>query len=813
MEEFIRDLRFSWRQMVRTPGFTLAILACLAVGIGANSATYSFAKTVLNPPSLVKDPDRLVRLFTEHSNGLKFASFSYPDFKDLRDQSKVFSELAVDTPTPLHISNEGQNERFWGSLVSANYFHLLGIEMARGRGFRPEEDLAPGAHPVVVLSHGLWQRRFGGDPGAVGRTIDINGHPFTVIGITPEGFNGGSAGFHLELWVPMMMYQVVTPGRDIQFRDDHWISFVIGRLKPGVSIEQAQAEVRTLMSQYAQAYPDTNKGKTAMVLPESSSSLHPMVRSAFVGFVGLMFAIVGFVLLLACSNVAGLLMARSAVRRREIGIRLALGVGRRRLVRQLLTESMLLALAAGLLGIWLSLFLTRAIQSFRPPFDMPIVFEPKLDPGVVGFTLLITLVTGILFGLAPALHATRTDLVTSLKDGSPGAGSGSFWFRKILVIGQVCLSMVLLIGAGLALQSLRNAHRADFGFQPENRLLASIDLDLQGYDEARGRQFTRNVRDQLAALPGVVDVSYADFPPLSLNRQQGSITPEGFEAAEGSDLPIVGFSRVGPDFFKAMGVPLVEGRGFSATDRADTPLVAVVNEAFAKRFWPSQEAMGKHIILGSGKRLEVVGIAKDGKYFSVGEETTPYFYAPVEQGYRGAVTFVVHAQANPSGLLEATRREINRLDPKLPVFNLKTMDEHLSFALLPSRLAAVIISVFAVLALFLSALGLFAIISYWAAQRSHDFAIRQAIGATSNEILQLVLRQGLTLAVIGVVLGLALGAFLSRLISGLLYGVAVGNPTPYIAAAAALLVVVVAASLLPARRAVSRDLVLALRGE
>ncbi|HEV7672586.1 MAG TPA: ABC transporter permease [Thermoanaerobaculia bacterium] len=813
MEELIRNLRFTGRQMLRAPGFTVAILACLAIGIGANSATYSFAKTVLNPPSLVKDPDRLVRLFTEHSNGLKYGSFSYPDYKDLRDQGKVFSELAVDTPTPLHISNEGQNERYWGSLVSGNYFTTLGVEVIKGRSFRPEEDSVEGAHPVVVVSHGFWQRRFGGDPGAIGRTLDINGHPFTIIGITPEGFSGGNAGFHLEFWVPMMMYKVITPGREIEERDNHWLGYVIGRLKPGVTVAQAQAEVKTSMSRFAQAYPATNKGKTAVVLPESKSSLHPMVRGAFVSFVSLMFAIVGVVLLLACSNVAGLLMARSAARRREIGIRLSLGVGRRRLLGQLLTESLVLSLVAGVLGIGLSLFLTRAIQAFRPPFDMPIVFEPKLDPGVLGFTLLITLVTGVLFGLAPALHATRTDLVTSLKDGSPGAGSGGFWLRKALVIGQVCLSMILLIGAGLALQSLKNAHGADFGFQSENRLLASVDLELQGYDEPKGRQFLRNVREHLAALPSVENVSYADFPPLSLNRQQASIQPEGFEAAEGSDVPIIGYSRVGPEFFKTMGISLLQGRGFSATDQTDTPLVAVVNQTLADQYWPHQQAIGKHLTFGSGKRLEVVGVARDGKYFSVGEEPTPYVYAPLEQGYRGAVTFVVQTQSNPALLLEPVRREITRFDPKLPVFNLKTLSEHLSFALLPSRLAAVIISVFAGLALFLSALGLFAIISYWAAQRASDFAIRQAIGATSGQIARLVFRQGFTLAIGGLVLGLAIGALLSRLIAGMLYGVSVGNPAPYLAAAAALLLVVALACLLPAQKMIKRNVVLALRGD
>jgi macrolide transport system ATP-binding/permease protein len=812
MEKIIQDLRYSFRQMVRSPGFTLAILVCLALGIGANSATFSFAKSLLSPPSEIENPDQLVRLFIESSSGLKFGSFSYPDYKDLRDQCQAFSELAVDTPTPLHLSIEGRNERFWGSLVSANYFKALGVEIAKGRGFGPADDLAPGASPVVVLSHGFWERRFAADPGVLGRTISLNDHRFTIIGIAPEGFSGSNVGLRSELWVPLMMHQVIIPNRDIDARGQFWLSYVIGRLKPGVNIQQAKAEVDATMSRLKEAYPETNIGRSVALYPEKSASLHPMMRGAFIGFLGLMFAVVGFVLLLACSNVAGLLMARSAVRRREVAIRLALGVSRGRLIRQLLTESVVLAFGAGILGVLLSLVLTRALQAFHPSIDIPISVEPKIDLLVLGFTLLIAVVTGILFGLAPALQLTRTDLVGSLKEGSPAAGSASVWFRKVLVVGQVCLSMILLLGSSLALQSFKNAHNVDFGFRPDRVLIASVDLDLQGYNEQSGRQFIHALRERLEGLPGVTAVSYANAIPLSLNRQQTFVTPQGSELVEGSSRPIVGYNVVGPDYFTAMGTSLLQGRGFLPTDGANSPPVALINTTFAKKFWPNENPIGKHVTT-FGDELQVVGVVEDGKYFSLGEDPTPYLYVPLERYYRGNLTLIVRSASTSSLLLEPVRREVNTLDPKLPVYSLKTLDQHLSFALLPARLAAIIISLFALLALFLSSVGLFAIVSYWVNQRAKEIAIRKAIGATLGHLIQLVLWQGLSLAIIGIVVGLAIGAGLARLISGLLYGLPGSSPVPYLTAVATLLIVVLLATLLPVRKAVRVDLVQELRGE
>ncbi len=665
-------------------------------------------------------------------------------------------------------------------------------------------------HPVVVLSYGFWQRRFGGDPQVIGRTVYLNGHPFTVIGVAAQGFTGINVGLVSELWVPISTVAITAPDQDLAARGNGWIGAVIGRLKPDASLGAARAQIAAAMSQLQKVYPATNAGKSATLYPEASASLNPMVRGAFVGFLGLLFAIVGLVLLLACSNVAGLLMARSAARRREIAVRLALGIGRSRLLRQLLTESLVLALIAGLLGLLASLAGMRAIQSFKPPVDLPFAILPQLDLGALGFTFAVAVATGILFGLAPALQATRTDLVGALKQDTPGGGSRGSWFRKAQVIGQVCLTMILLVCASMALEGFRNVHRVDLGFRPDHLLLASVDLDLQGYPKPAQRQFTRTLEQRLGALPGVIAIGLTSTIPLSLTRPQEFVRPEGFEVRKGDELPLVNFASVSPGYFTAMTTSLLTGRAFTAADGPGSAPVAIVNAAFAKRFWPRTDGIGKYV-KAPVDNLQVVGVAANGKYFSIGEDPTPFLYLPFDRHPVGNVTFLIRSSAAPASLLQAVRREVSVLDPKLPVFNLRTMDEQVSFALLPFRLMAAVISAFSVLGLFLSALGVFALVSQWINQRTRDLAIRRAIGASSGQILHIVLRQSLVLAGCGLLLGLGLGLALSRLIGGLFYGVDAARPTPYLAAAAVLLLVILLAGLLPARRAVRLDLVKALR--
>ncbi|MCP4664327.1 MAG: ABC transporter permease [bacterium] len=812
MNDFMQDLRLSFRQMLRNPGFTMAAVLCLALGIGGITATFTFAHSLLRQQPHVTEPDRLVRLFISWSSGLEFGSFSYPDYRDLRDRSEVWTGFAAESITPFQISSEGRNERLWGSIVSGNYFTVLGVAIPRGRGFLPEEDRTPGSHPVVVLSHGLWERRFAGDPEILGREMVLNGRPFTIVGVGPEGFYGPNVGIRSELWVPMMMQEAVMPGRAmLEVRGSHWITFTIGRLKPGTSVAQAREESNAVMAQLIETYPDSNTGKTVVLYPEAKASLHPMVRGGFVGFLGLMFAVVGLVLLLACANVAGLLLARAAGRSREIAIRLALGSGRGRLIRQLLTESIALALVAGAAGLLLGIWLIRMLRAFQPGVDIPLEITAELDLWVLGVTFGVSLVTGVLFGLAPTLRTTRPELVPALKEGGAVPGSRSSRLRKALVVGQVTMSLILLIAAGMVLRSLDNARHIDVGFEPAQQVIASVDLNLQGYSEADGREFFRALRERVAALPGVVEVGFAEVIPLSMHNQQNSAVPSGYEVPDDSETPLFDYNLVGPGYFAAMGIPILRGRGFETADAEGRP-VTIVNEAMARRYWPGRSPIGERLET-FGDDHEVVGVVRTGRYGTLGEDPRPYFYVPIDRYYRGVGTLHVRTGGDPTGMLEAVRREVHALDETLPVYNLKPMDEHLGFMLLAPRMLAVAVTAFASLALLLAAIGLYAIIAYWVSQGVRDIGIRMALGAGQGNVIRLVVRQGVWLTLLGVFFGLLLGLFLSWVIARLLYGVTFTEAPVYLIACAVLVAVAFVASYLPARRATRIDPMTVLRAE
>ncbi len=813
MAHFIQDIRYGARQLRNNPGFTLAAVLCIALGIGANSATFSFANSLLFRMPDVEEPDRLVRLFISWASGLKFGSFSYPDFVDFRDKNDVFSGMIAETLRPLHVSDGDRNEKLAGSIVSGNYFSGLGVDIAMGRDFAPEEDRTPGTHPVAILSHGLWQRRFGADPNVIGRSISINGHPFTIIGVAPQGFQGINTAIRNDLWVPILMQEQLIPGDNLlEQRDYHWINFVTARLKPGDTVDQARDSTNVLMVNLIEEYPDSNKGKSIDIYPESQASLHPMVRQGFVGFMTLVFAVVGLVLLLACANVAGLLLARVAARHKEVGIRLALGASRGRLVRQLLSEAILLSILGGGFGLLLAVLLIRLIQSFQPPSGMPIHLEVSIDPVVLGFTFLAAVLTGVVFGLAPALQAIKQDLVASLKEGVASQFGGASRLRKVLVVGQVALSLVLLIGAGLVIRSLQNARNLDPGFNPDNLLVAILDLDLQGYDEAAGRQFRRALRERVETLPGVQAAGFSMEIPLHFAGRQRGVRPRGYEVPEDSNAPSIDYNLVDHGYFRAMGIPLLSGRGFAETDDEDAPPVLVINQTFAERFWPGDDPIGKRVRT-AGEDHEVIGLVGAGKYFSLGEDPKPYMYLPLAQNHHGTTVLNARTAGEPAALLPAIRAEIRNLDATLPVSDLKTMHTALGFALLPARMAAGVVSAFAVLALLLAAVGLYGVIAYSVCQGMRDIGIRMALGAGSADVLKLVLRQGVKLVVGGLAIGLVGGLALTRLMSGQLYGVSATDPASYAVAAIVLTGVALLASFLPARRATAVDPVVALREE
>ncbi len=811
LADLAHDFRLGFRQLAKSPGFTVAAVLCLALGIGANTAVFSFANFFLFRPLPVSHPDELVRGFVSWSSGLKFGSFSYPDYVDFRARNEVLSGFAATSLTPFHLSADGRNERLWGELVSADYFQVLGVEVPIGRAFLPEEETERGAHPVLVISHGLWRTRFGGDPGIVGRGVTVNGHPFTIVGVAAESFGGSQLGLKVALWTPLGMQEVAVPGGSrLEHRDHHWLS-AIGRLKPGITVRQAETSLNGLMAQLVAAYPEDNVGKSVVLYPEAQSNLHPMVRGGFVGFLALMLGVVGLVLLLACSNVASLLLARSAARRREIAVRLALGASRARLVRQLLAESTALALAAGGAGLLLALWLTRFLASQPPPVDFPLAVDLSLNFEVLAFTLGASLVASVLVGLAPALQSSRPELVPALKDGG-GAGRGGSRMRRLLVGAQVALSLVLLVGAALVLKSLANARHLPLGFEPERQLLAGADLDLQGYDKTRGRELFRALEERVDALPGVTAAAWAQRIPLTFSDASTSAVAEGYVTPEGSNPPSINFNQVGPGYFEALGLPLQAGRGFEPADGPEGQRVIVVNRAFADKYWPGADPLGKRVNTFGGEHV-VVGVAATGKYFSLGEAPKPYMYLPIERYYDGSRVLHVRTAGDPTPLLEAVRREIQALDPNLPVRDLKLMKAQLGFVLFPARLAAVVVSVFAVLALLLASVGLYAVIAFWVSQRTPEIGIRMALGARAADVQRLVMRQGLSLTGAGLAAGLALGVGLAALATKVLYGISPGDPRNYLAAAALLAVVALAATLIPARRATRVDPTRALRAQ
>ena len=820
MDSLFKDVRYSIRMLVRNPGFSAVVLLSLALGIGANTTIFSLVHAVLLRPLPVEKPDELVAVYTSDFSGPAYGTSSYPDYLEFRDKTEGFSGLLASSPMPLSMTTGGQTERIFGEIVTGNYFSLLGIKAAAGRTFLEEEGKA-GAHPVVVLSHGLWERRFGSNRDLVGQTINLNSHPFTVVGVAPKGFSGTRRILSVDLWVPMMMQQQLSSGRDrLSERSSRWL-FLMGRLKPAFTVKQAQASFDVLATQlkesYGRAWIDVKQqGRKITLVPESENRVPPQMRGALLGFLGLLMCVVGLVLLIACANVANLLLARATGRTREIAIRLSLGAGRGRLIRQLLTESLLLSIVGGALGLLLALWATRLLMAFKPPIPLPVVLDLGLNPGVLGFTFLLSILTGLIFGLAPAYQSSRADLVPALKDesGTFTGGQRKSYLRNALVIVQIALSLLLLIGAGLFLRSLKNAHAIDTGFDPNNVLLMSFDLRLLGYSEARGKEFYRQALERVRARPEVVSASLAAAAPLASFGSRRWTTIEGYSARPGEDMEFH-YNIVSPEYFETMKISLLRGRTFMAQDSAASPGVIVVNETLARRFWPGQDAMGKRISVSGpkGKFLEIVGIARDGKYNTLGEDPTPFFYLPSLQHYQPGMTLFVRTANDPKTVMSSLRNEIQALDRSLPITDVKTMMEHMGFSLLPARVAATLLGVFGFLALALASVGIYGVMSYSVNRRTHEIGIRIALGAQAADVLKLIVLQGMFLAASGIILGLLAAFGLTRFLSSLLYGVSATDPVTFIGTPLLLVAIALLASYVPARRGVRVDPIVALRYE
>ena len=808
LETLRQDLRFGYRQLRKSPGFTGVALLSLALGIGANAVIFSLISTVLLRPLPITHPEQVFAVHQIKQRSAGAQSMSYLNYKDVRDRNKVLSGMAVYRFAPSSVSHNGTNERIWGYLVSGNYFDVLGVRPLLGRMFTAEEDRARGAHPLMVLSYGCWQRRFAADPAVVGNSILVNGHSFTVIGVTRPEFSGTESIFAPEFWAPSMMQPWIEPENDgLDSRGDgQW--FALGRLRPGVSAAQAQAQLNTVAQQLAKEYPDNDEGMGFILTPPGL--VIPGLRNAVIAFSGALMLTVALVLLLACTNLACLLLARAALRRREIAVRMAIGATRGRLTRQLLTESVLLSVTGGALGLALGFFLMRLVRAAIPHTDFGLVLDLRLDWRVVCFVAPLAVLAGIGFGLIPALQASRPDVVSTLQENATGSRRRA-WLRSALVTMQLALSLVLLISAGLTVRSLQHAEELGPGFNPEHAVILSMDVGLQGYDESKGENFYRQLVENVRALPGVESAALANTLPLSLDVSTTGVFPEGQPRPLAGDMPEAIYKNVGSNYFATMGTPLVAGRDFSESDKAGVPNVAIINETLAQRFWPGQDAVGKRFHHFNDELVEVVGVARNGIYQNYGETPKLVVFFPLAQRYSSAGVLIVRTMADPRSAIAAVRSEVQKLDPHLPVYDAKTLAEHLDVPLFPLHAAAAAVGSFGVLALVLAAIGIYGVMAYSVSQRTQEIGIRMALGARPIDVWRLVLRHGITITIAGLVIGLICALGVSRVVVNLLYGVSATDRTTFILISILLSIVAMAACIIPAWRATRVDPVIAIK--
>jgi len=812
METFWRNLQYSLRTLRKRPGFTLTVVITLALGIGANATIFTWIKAVLlEPLPGIEQPERLVEVWGATRNNSAL-SLSYLDYLDYRDRNVVFSGLAAHQVQPLNLGRGGKPERVWGAVVSGNYFNVLGVKALIGRTFLPEEDRTPNSHPVAVIGYGLWQRDFGTDPKVIGRTITLNEHDFTIIGVTPKEFGSPFAGIALDAWTPVMMKDYVAlPHFSLTDRGSRWL-MVMGRLKPGVTVVQAQANIAAIARQLERTYRQTNDqmGAAVYLLSQSPFSLKRSMQSAL----AVLMAAVAIVLLIACANIANLLLARAASRRKEIAVRLALGSTRWRMLGQMLTESFVLASCGAAVGLTLAFWTARSLPAFLPPYGIQVSFDTRPDVVVLAFTLGLTVITTVLFGLAPALQASKPDLVAALKDNAAALGQGQrkFPLQHALVISQMALSTVALISAGLFVRSLREAYEADPGFDPHRVLLASFDPFLSGHDDNHGREFYRRLIERVRTLPGVQSVTLARRLPLTLSGIAfANVVIDGYTPAKDEDMHL-NYETVGPDYFRTMRIPLVQGRDFDERDNEHARGVVIINETMARRYWTGGDALGRRIKLDKSW-LQIVGIAKDVKNRTLNEALQPFLYVPFLQDYRSNMILVARTVIEPKTMFHAVRAETAALDPKIPMFDAKTFEEHIGLSLFLQRMAATILSIFGLLALSLAAVGVYGVMAYAVGQRTRELGIRISIGASRSDVLKLILGQGLTLSVVGLIGGLVTALVVTRFSAHLLYGVSSADPVTFTVIALLLLGVAVVSGYFPARRATRIDPVVALRME
>jgi predicted permease len=799
--------------IVKAPGFAVVAILTLALGIGANTTIFSWINaTLLNPVPGLQSPNEVVALSLGRSTENPFP-FNYADTVAMRDGQRSFSGLTVYTIQAMSLTGKGRPERIWGMLVSANYFDVLGVRPILGRTFLPEEDEKPNGAPVAVISYRMWQTHFGADPNVIGRTMDINQNPYTIVGVAPAIFQGSQTGLRSELWVPLVMQSQLMPQGDL--RASHyffWLS-ALGRLKPGVTATQAQEEMTLLMQSEVKSYPQEHKG-------HSTVSAYPLWRAPFSAnqffslLLPMLMAIAGVVLLLACANVANLMLVRSTARRREIAIRMSLGASRWRLVRQLLVESLVLALAGGVIAMVITFWTAGSMAKFIPATDFPIALNIRADRAVLFATLVISLLTGVIFGILPALRASGEAPVTVLKEeGSSSGGRGKARLASGLVVAQISLSLLLLICAGLFIRSFISAQQVYPGFNAKGILTTSYDLFQAGYTPEAGIEFNRQLLAKLEALPGVESVALSSRVPLSIGGGSTSVKAEGY-VEQPNEFMEIQVGIVTPGYLKTIQNPLVSGRDFTPEDTKKTQRVAMVNEYFVNRFWPGQDALGKRVHSDlTDEWFTVVGIVRNSKVNTLNESPTPMIFLPAYQVYRSNAVVFMRTAGDPMGYAGILDRTIHEMNPDVVLFDVTTLEAREQIASFVQRLAGTFVGAFGLLALVLAAVGIYGVTSYTTRQRTHEIGIRMALGAGRTDILKLVLGHGLFLMVIGVGIGLLAAFGLTRFLSGQLLGVTSTDALTFSSVAFLLCAVALLACYIPARRAMQVDPNVALRYE
>ena len=810
-----QDIRYSLRMIAKAPGFAALAILTLALGIGANTTIFSWINSaLLNPVPGLASPSEVVAL-TLNKPGDNPFPFTYPDLEAMRDGQRSFTGVAACGFAAMSLTGKSKPERVSGMVASANYFDVLGVRPILGRSFLPAEDEKPGGAPVAVISYRMWQTHFGANPDIVGQTIQINQHPYTIVGVTPAVFQGSQTGVRTEIWVPIMMEEQLNSLGDL-LHDHHefWL-LAFGRLKPGVALGQAQEEMTLRLKSEVKNYPEEHKG-------HESVTVYPLWRNPFglnqflSTLLPALMTIAGLVLLLACANVANLMLVRSVGRRREIAIRMSLGASRWRLVRQLLVESLMLAAAGGVVALLITFWTEGTLMKFLPVTpDIPLELRIGTDRTVLLATLVISVLTGVTFGILPAVRSSRLAPVAVLKEetGSASGGPRKARLAGALVVAQISVSLLLLICAGLFIRSVMRAHEIDPGFNPHHVLIASYDLFTGGYSEASGAEFDRQLAAKLEAVPGVESVALSDRVPLGFERPSTSVKPEGYvsQANESMETQV---AIITPNYFHTMQIPMLKGRDFTLEDTKGSQRAVIVSEAFVNRYWPHQEALGKKLYSDLPKEwLTVVGVASDCKEFGLNEKPMPFVYLPLYQFYQANMIINARVAGDPLSVANAVEKTIQELNAELVVFDVTTLEVRTQFSSFGQRVGGTFVGAFGLLALILATVGIYGVTAYTTRQRTHEIGIRMTLGASKQDVLRLVLGHGLRLMLGGVGLGLVLSFVLTRFLSSLLLGVTTTDALTFSSVAFLLCALALFACYIPARRAMRVDPMVALRYE